>query len=154
MIAAFPDKAKFVLQINNHNTRYTGIMENVAKLAGKKKLKARQDFPEKFADNVGATFLGLDTLPNHVKNGIIELFGSDFQSRGKAMALRENWWINVQLAVHGHFMIIFFKELEMIGERLTIQLALIHQESSQPSIIIADHNRLTTQKFRFGAFEP
>lgn len=149
MIAALPDKAKFVLQINSHNTRYTGITEEFAKLTGRKKLKARQDFPEKFTDNVGPTFPGLDKLPDRIRNGTIELSGSDIQSRGKAMGipLGDNWWINVQLALHGHFIVIDSEELERDGESKTIQLALVNQDSSQSSIIIIDHNRLTTLRF-------
>ena len=88
MIAAFPDKAKFVLQFVDHNTQYMGFTEDVAKLTRRKKLKAQQDFPEKFVDIVGVTFLGLDTLLDHVKNKLIELSGTDLQSRGKAIGIQ------------------------------------------------------------------
>ena len=38
---------------------------------------------------------------------------------------RDDWWINVQLALRGQIIITSSKGLEMIGERVTIQLALV-----------------------------
>ena len=38
---------------------------------------------------------------------------------------RQNWWINVQLASRGRFGVVSSEGLEMIGEGVTIQLALI-----------------------------
>lgn len=85
IVAAFPRRARFILQINKHSSQYAGA--NVAaKLRGKEKSKARQDTLQ-FTDNVAATFPGLDQLPNHIKHGAIELSGSDIQSRGKATGI-------------------------------------------------------------------
>ena len=86
-VAAFPDTAKFILQTNERSSQYPGITKDVAKLRGKEILKVRQDHPERFTDNVAATFPGLDQLSNQVKNGTIEWSGSDIQSRGKAMGV-------------------------------------------------------------------
>lgn len=38
---------------------------------------------------------------------------------------RDDWWINVQLASRGQFGIVSSEGLGMIGEGVTIQLALI-----------------------------
>ena len=60
IVAAFPDRANFILQINERSSQHTGITKDAAKLRGKEILKVRQDHPERFTDNVATTFPGLD----------------------------------------------------------------------------------------------
>lgn len=147
--SAIPDQCNFNLRIYESSSRYKGIDEDVAKLTRKHKLKARQADPSKFKDNVSATFPGLENLPEEIKKGTIKLTGSDVRSRGKAIGIPigGDWWISIQLLMHGHIVIISAKELDTLDSSITVQMALVNQDHAKPSIIIVDRIRLTILKF-------
>ena len=146
-------KTEFSLQVNESSSRYKAVTKDMIKLKTKKKLKARQEHPEKFVPDMAVTFPGLSKLPVHLRNETITLSGNDVQSRGKAIGipLSSNWWVNIELALHGHLVIISSKELKTIAEKRTIQLALINKNPSQPLLIVVHRNRLVTLKFVYTA---
>ena len=117
-------------------------------------------------------FPGLDNLPFRLRNGreSFSLSGDQVQSRGKALGIpiTETWWMNIQLLMHGHVLVISSKQLNhFIQTRndfvasggldskgrehkdgvITIQLALINTNPNGNSIIIVDRIRLAIISF-------
>ena len=175
---AFPNPGTFRLKIYEENSRHQGVDDEISELRRKEKVKAPMQDPAKFGPNVNATFPGIDDLSFMLRNGLtfpgidnlplmlrnghqtFSLLGSDIVSRGKAIGipLGGEWWLNIDLRMHGHVVVISKKELVQIDHarlhdqgsdmgNITIQLALINSDEDGECIAVVDRFRLATLTF-------
>ena len=166
LAVAFPSHENFTLRVFEENGRHSGTGD-AASLTGLAKQKARKADRSKLKPNAERSFPGLENLPLRLRNGSqsFSLCGDQIQSRGKALGIpiAEDWWMNIQLLMQGHVVIISSKQLNYLLEArrkfvasggldangrehedgaVTIQLALLKTNPDGNCIIVVGRIRL------------
>ena len=157
---AIPDEDTFTLEIFERGAGYIAVDDISRALRRSAKIKAREQNPGHFVPHTAHTFPGLDLLPAAIRHGPLRLSGSDIQSRGKALGipLKDDYWINIHLRMHGHVIAISNQELASIKEawethpdsikgKINIMLALVNSDNDKQSIIVVDRIKLATLTF-------
>lgn len=161
---SIPEQNLFRLEIFERGAGYIAVNDTSRALRRKDKIKAREQNPAHFAPYLSHTFPGFDMLPVAISQGLISLSGSDIESRGKALGipLKDGYWINIHLRMHGHVVAISNHELAGIKEvwethpdsvqgKVNIMLALVNQDNEKQSIIVVDRIKLATLTFVLAA---
>ena len=157
---AIPDENTFMLEIFERGAGYIAVDDISKALRRSAKIKAREQNPGHFVPHTAHTFPGLDLLPAAIRHGPFRLSGSSIQSRGKALGipLKDDYWINIHLRMHGHVIAISNQELASIKEawethpdsikgKINIMLALVNSDNDKQSIIVVDRIKLATLTF-------
>ena len=156
---AIPHENIFTLEIFERGAGYIAI-DDASKVLRSAKIKASEQNPGDFVPDTAHTFPGLDQLPAAIRHEPFTLSGSDIQSRGKALGipLKGDYWITINLRMHGHVIAISNQELASIKEawntqpdsikgKINIMLALVNSDTDKQSIIVVDRIKLATLTF-------
>ena len=148
---AIPDENTFTLEIFERGAGYVAVDDN------NKAIEAHEQNP---GSHTAYTFSRLEQLPAAIRHGPLRLSGSNIQSRGKALGilLKDDYWININLRMHGHVIAISNQDLISIKEawktdpdstkgRINIMLALVNSDNDKQSIIVVDRVKLATLTF-------
>ena len=154
---AIPVKNNSPLEIFESGAGYIANNGASKALTRSAKIKDRERNPGNCIPNTAHTFPGFDQLPADIKHRPICLSGSDIKSRGRALGipLKDDYWINIHLRMHGHVIAISNHELDTIKEawetdsesiqgKVNIMLALVNYNKDHPSIIVVDRIKLAT----------
>ncbi|KAA6414388.1 MAG: hypothetical protein FRX48_01137 [Lasallia pustulata] len=152
-----PNTQNFKLKLFPLHGRTTAKDPALRKLTGLAKKKAKDNTSlDAFPSNM-KSYPGFDALPDNIQTGIINLDGSDIQYHGKSLGipLGQGFWIQIHCVLHGHVLLIRTEELNAYQASWRdnphaaphIQIALINQDSTLPSIILCDRNKLATATF-------
>ncbi|KAA6412695.1 MAG: hypothetical protein FRX48_03687 [Lasallia pustulata] len=152
-----PNTQNFKLKLFPLHGRTTAKDPALRKLTGLAKKKAKDNTSlDAFPSNM-KSYPGFDALPDNIQTGIINLDGSDIQYHGKSLGipLGQGFWIRIHCVLRGHVLLIGTEELNgyqaswRANPRAAphIQMALINQDSTLPSIILCDRNKLATATF-------
>ena len=157
---AIPDEDVFTLEIFERGAGYIAVDDTSKALRRSATIKDREQNPGHFVPHTAHTFPGLDQLPSAIRRGPLSLSGSSIQSRGKALGipLRDDYWINIHLRMHGHVIAISNQELDSIKEawetdpesirgKINIMLALVNSDNHKQSIIVVERIKLATLTF-------
>lgn len=157
---AISDENVFKLEIFERGAGYIAVDDTSKALRRSAKIKAREQNPGHFIPHTAHTFPGLDQLPAAIRHGSLRLSGSNIQSRGKALGipLKDDYWINIHLRMHGHVIPISNQELagikdawetdpDSIKGKINIMLALVNSDNDKQSIIVVDRIKLATLTF-------
>ena len=157
---AIPEENVFTLELFERGAGYIEIDDTGKALHRNTKMKALEQNPEHFVPHTAHTFPGLDQLPAAIRLGPFRLSGSSIQSRGKALGipLKDDYWINIHLRMHGHVIAISNQELGGIKEawetdpdsirgKINIMMALVNSDNDKQSIIVVDRIKLATLTF-------
>ena len=136
---AIPVEHNFTLEIFERGAGYIANNDASKALTRSAKIEDREQTPGNYDAHTAHTFPGFDQLPAAIKHGPICLSGSDIKSRGKALGipLKDDYWINIHLRMHGHVIAISNQELDVIKEawkidsesiqgKVNIMLALVN----------------------------
>ena len=157
---AIPDEDIFTLEIFEREAGCIAIDDASKTPSRSAEIKDREQTSGHFIPHVAHTFPGLDQLPAAIRHGPLSLSGSSIQSRGMALGvpLKDNYWINIHLRMHGHVIAISNQELDSIKEawetdpdsikgKINIMLALVNSDNDKQSIIVVDRIKLATLTF-------
>ena len=93
--SAIPDEQSFRLEAYTENGRTRITNQEISRLTGIAKAKAKAQQPELFEADVEATFPGLGEIPSQIKDRPFKLAGSAVESHGKSLgtSLGNRYWI-------------------------------------------------------------